>query len=195
MVQAIKELKQNFKVVHNVKCDTHVKCFNKNKYEPKKVQSPLANVVVYDLEGLNKIGAVRYCSCIHKLSKLSGIYHRDKSEKKYQECLNNSVAFKGTYCNNDMLDHVFMFKGESIKIKNKIVEYNLFLIAHNGSGCDSYVVLNNLPQWSSVYNLIKNGASNIPLKTFDAYVDENKNFLNTFILNVVEFILIVVWKK
>ena len=45
-----------------------------------------------------------------------------------------------------MLDHVLSFKGEPKKVKNKIVEYNLHLIAHNGNGFDSYVVLNNLPQ-------------------------------------------------
>ena len=30
-----------------------------------------------------------------------------------------------------MLDHVLSFKGEPKKVKNKIVEYNLYLIAHN----------------------------------------------------------------
>ena len=46
-----------------------------------------------------------------------------------------------------MLDHVLSFKGEPKKVRKKIVENNLYLIAHNGSGFDSYVVLNNLPQW------------------------------------------------
>ena len=73
-----------------------------------------------------------------------------------------------------MLDHVLSFKGEPKKIKNKIVEYNIYLIAHNGSGCDNYVVLNNLPQWRSVVKLIKNGAGIISLKIFNGYVDENK---------------------
>ena len=60
------------------------------------------------------------------------------------------------------------------KIKNKIVEYNLYLIAHNGSGFDSYVVLNNLPQWRNVVKLIKNGRGIVSLKIFNGYVDENK---------------------
>ena len=38
-----------------------------------------------------------------------------------------------------MLDHVLSFKGEPKKVKNKNVENNLYLIAHNGSGFDSYV--------------------------------------------------------
>ena len=139
-----------------------------------KVKSPLTNIVVYDLETFNKNRAVPYCSCIYKLSKLSGKYHRDISEQEYQKCLNDCVVFKGTDCINEMLDHVLSFKGQPKKIKNKIVEYNLYLIAHNGSGFDSYVVLNNLPQWRSVVKLIKNGAGIVSLKIFNGYVDPVK---------------------
>ena len=99
-----------------------------------------------DLETFNKNRAVPYCSCIYKLTKISGKYHRDKSKKGYRKCLNDCVVFKGTDCINEMLDHVLSFKGEVEKINSKIVEYNLYAIAHNGSGFDSYVVLNKLPQ-------------------------------------------------
>ena len=57
-----------------------------------------------------------------------------------------------------MLDYILSFKVEVKKVKNWIVVYNLYLIAHNGSGFDSYVVINNPPQWRSVVKLIKNGA-------------------------------------
>ena len=73
-----------------------------------------------------------------------------------------------------MLNQVLSSKGEVKKIDNKIVEYNLFLIAHNGSGFDSYVVLNNLPQLRSVVDLIKNGADNVPSKKFKGYVHQVK---------------------
>ena len=65
-------------------------------------------------------------------------------------------------------------KGDPKKVKNKLVEYNLYLIAHNGSGFVSYVVLNNLPQWRSVVKLFKNGAGIVSLKIFNGYVDQNK---------------------
>ena len=48
------------------------------------------------------------------------------------------------------------------------------MIAHNGSGIDSYVVINNLPQWRSVVKLIKNGGGIVSLKIFKGYVDEKK---------------------
>ena len=48
------------------------------------------------------------------------------------------------------------------------------MIAHNGSGFDKYVVLNNLPQWRSVVKLIKNGRGILSSKIFNGYVDGNK---------------------
>ena len=51
----------------------------------KKIKSPLTNIVFYDLETFNENRAVPYCSCIYKLSKLSGKYHRDISEQEYQK--------------------------------------------------------------------------------------------------------------
>ena len=76
-----------------------------------------------------------------------------------------------------MLDHVLSFRAELNKIKNKIVEHNQFLIARNGSGFDSYVVLNNLLQGRSVVKLIKNGKGIVSLKIFNSYVDKNKKTL------------------
>ena len=172
--KAITELKDNFKVVDNVISDKHVKSFIKYEHNPKKVKTPLTDIFVYDLETFYKIRAVPYCSCIYKLSKISGKYHRDISEQEYQKCLNDCVVFKGTDCINEMLDHVLPFKREPKKVKNKIVEYNLYLTAQNGSGFDSYVVLNNLPQWRIVVKLSKNAAGIVSLKIFNGYVDQNK---------------------
>ena len=130
---------------------------------------------MYVLETFNRIRAVPYCSFINKLNKNSGKYHRDISEQAYQKCLNDCVVFKGTDCIIEMLDHVLSFKREpKKKIKNKYVEYNLYLIAHNSRGLDSYVVSNNLPQWRSVAKLIKNGTGIFSTKLFNSYVDQRK---------------------
>ena len=79
------------------------------------------------------------------------------------------VVFKGTDCNNEKLDHILSFKGETKKVNNKIFENNLYLIAHNGSGFDSYVVLNKLPQGRSFVNLIKNGSGIVSFIIFNGY--------------------------
>ena len=42
-----------------------------------------------------------------------------------------------------MLYHVLQFKGEAKKVNIKNVEYKLYIFAHNGSGFNGYVVLNN----------------------------------------------------
>ena len=73
-----------------------------------------------------------------------------------------------------MIHHVLSFEGKPKKVKSKIVEYNLYLIAQNGSGVDSYVLLNNLSQWRSVVKLIKNGVGIISPKLFNGYVNQNK---------------------
>ena len=72
-----------------------------------------------------------------------------------------------------MLDYVLQFKGEAKRFNDKLVKYNLYLIAQKGSGFDSYVVLNNLPQWRT-FTLIKNGSGIVSLQIFNGYVDQNK---------------------
>ena len=130
-------------------------------------------MIVYDIETFNTIKCVPYANCIYRLSKISGKYYRDVSEREYQKCLNDCIVFKGLDNINKMLDYVLQYKGEPKTINSKLVKYNLYLIAHKGSGFDSYVVLNNLPQWRTV-KLIKNGSGIVSLKIFNGYVDQNK---------------------
>ena len=47
------ELEPNFKVVDNVISDKYVKSFINFEYKPKKVQSQLTIMVVYDIETFN----------------------------------------------------------------------------------------------------------------------------------------------
>ena len=92
-----------------------------------------------------------------------------------------------------MLDHVLSFKGEAKKVQNRIVEYNLYKIAHKGSGFDSYIVLHNLPHWGKIVNLFKKEAGIISIKIFNGCVDEmKKKILTIFNLDLGESILVVV---
>ena len=70
-----------------------------------------------------------------------------------------------------MLDHVLQFKEEPEGVNNKNFGYNLYIIAHNRSHFDSYVVLKNLPPWTTVVSLIKKGSGSVSLKIFECYVD------------------------
>ena len=80
---------------------------------------------MFYLETYNKNRAARYCSCIYKLSKISGKYIRDISANEYQKCLIDCVVFNGTCCIIEMLDNVLSFKGEAENIYIRIGENNL----------------------------------------------------------------------
>ena len=93
-----------------------------------------------NLEIYNKDRAIPYCSSIYNVNKISGKSHRGISEKGYEKCLQHCVVFTGIDCVIEMLDHVLSFKGETKKVNNKLDEFSHYLIEHNGSGFDSYVV-------------------------------------------------------
>ena len=65
------------------------------------------------------------------------MYNRVLSEYELERCKNDTFVFDGDDCILKALDFSFKFKGEERKVNNKIVEYNLQLHAHNGSGFDS----------------------------------------------------------
>ena len=67
--RAIKELKDNFRIVDNVISDKHVKSYIKYEYNPKKDQSQLTNMIVYNIETFSTIKCVPYANCIYKLNK------------------------------------------------------------------------------------------------------------------------------
>ena len=73
-----------------------------------------------------------------------------------------------------MLDFVLQFKGEAKRVNNKIVNCNIYLLAHKGSGYDSYVVSKKAPEWTTLVILTKNGSGIVSLKVFNGYVCENK---------------------
>ena len=190
--KAIEEMKANSKFFDNNISDIHVKSFIKYEYKPKTLKSQLTNMIVYDLETCNRDRAVPFCKCVYTLFKISRKYDEDITPSQYQNCLDHCIVFKGTNCINQFLDCALSFKGEVKRVDNKIVENELYMIAHIGSGFDSYVILNNLPQWRRIVDLFKNGAG-IFSKFLMGMRTKREKYLNTFILDVVEFILIIVY--
>ena len=70
-------------------------------------------------------------------------------------------------------------KDEERKVKNRIVEYNLQLHAHNGSDFDTWIKINNLLCDKHIVDINKNGKGIISLGVFNGYIYNGKNkFLN-----------------
>ena len=167
---AIQELKNNFKIENNYITEENVNSSFEYVYKPKKIESHLTNFITYDLETHNTDRARPYVFCFYRLSKLAGRYNRDLTPSEIDKCRNDTIAFYGDDCVEKALDYCLKLKREELKIKNKIVEYNLQLHAHNGSGFDTWIVLKNLTCDKRIVNIIKNGKGIIELKVFNGYI-------------------------
>ena len=135
--QAIKEVKKNFKIVDNYITEENFKCQFEYEFIPKKKESHLTNFFVYDLETHNTDTARPYCLLFYRLSILAGRYNRDLTPSELDKCKNDTIKFDGNNCIETALDFCLKLKAEERKVKYKIVEYNLQLHAHNGSGFDT----------------------------------------------------------
>ena len=172
--QAIKELDDNFKMVDNYITEENVTSHFKYEFTPKKIESHLINFIVYDLETYSTDRARPYNMTFYRLSKIAGRYDRDPSPDELQKSINDTIAFSGDDCINSALDYLLKLKGEERKVNNKIVEYNLQMHAHNGSGFDTWIILNNLPcDRHIVGDIIKNGKGIIELKVFNGLIYKN----------------------
>ena len=64
--QAIKELKDNFKIDDNYKIEETVDSHFKYEFIPKKIESHLTNFIVYDLETHKTDAARPYVFCFYR---------------------------------------------------------------------------------------------------------------------------------
>ena len=135
--QAIIELKNNFKLVDIYITDKNVNSHFIYECKPKKIESHLTNFIVSDLETHNTDRARPYCISFYRLSKLAGRYDRDPTKNELEKSLQDTIAFAGDKCISNASDYCLKLKGEEYKINNKVVEHNLQMHAHNGSGIDT----------------------------------------------------------
>ena len=103
---------------------------------------------------------------------MAGRYERDPTQEELQRSIDETIAFAGDNCIGNALNFCLKFKGEERKVKNEIVEYNLQLHAHNGSGFDTWIVLNNLPCDKHIVDIIENGKGIIELKVFNGLIQK-----------------------
>ena len=183
--QAIKKLDENFKIVNNYVTEENFNSHFKYEFMPKKIESHLSNFIVYDLGTYSTFKARPYNMTFYRLSKIAGRYDRDPTKEELQKSINDTIAFAGDNCINNALDYCLKLKGEERKVKNKIIVYNFQLHAHNGSGFDTWIILNNLSCDKHIVDIIKIGKGFIELKVFNDLIHKKINkFLNIFILDV-----------
>ena len=171
--QAIQELKNNFKIVDNYTTEEHVTSHFKYGFTPKKYESHLTNFFVYDLETHNTDRARPYKMTFYRLSKIAGRYERHPTKEELQKSIDDTIAFAGDNSINNASDFLLKLKGDERKVKNKIVEYNLQMHAHNGSGFDTWIILNNLPCDKHIVDITKNGKGIIELIVFNGLIQKN----------------------
>ena len=101
-------------------------------------------------------------------------YCRDITDQELEKCEKDCIDLKGTDSFNEILDHVLQLEGETMKIINKIVKHNLYILAHTGCGFDSYVFFIILPQWRTFVISFKNGSGKVSPTIFNGDVDKEK---------------------
>ena len=181
---AIKEVIENFKIVDNYITEENVNSHFKYEFTPKKIESHLTNFIVYDLETHNTDRAKPYNMTFYRLSKIAGRYERDPTPEELEKSKKDTIAFMGDDCINNALDYCLKLKREERKtINNKIVEYNLQMHAHNGSGFDTWLILNNLRcDKHIVGDIIKNGKGIISMKIFNGYIYNGKKQIPQYLI-------------
>ena len=172
--QPIQELKANFKMVDNNITEENVNSHFKHEFTPKKIDSHLTNFIAYDLETQNTDRARPYNITFYRLSKIAGRYEKDPTFEELQKSIKDTIAFSGDDCINNALDYLLKLKEDERKVNNKIVEYNLQMHAHNGSGFDTWIILNNLPCDKHIVDIFKIGKGIISLKIINGYIENIK---------------------
>ncbi len=75
--------------------------------------------------------------------------------------MNDLRVFEGENCISEMFKRLQLLEGEPMKINRNarefIAEYEMNLSAHDGSGFDNWIIMNNLPPECRNMNLNKNG--------------------------------------
>ena len=106
-------------------------------------------------------------------------YSSDLTKEEIQKYLDDMRIFDGEDCIEKMFKKLRDVKGEPKKIekngKEIIVEYELKMIAHNGSGLDSWIILDNLPEWARITSMIKTGKGIINMKIYNGMCDVKSN--------------------
>ena len=114
-IEAIKELKDNFKIVDNYMTEENVNSHFENIFQPKKIESRLTNFITYDLETHDTDRVRPYVISFYRLSKLAGKYDRDSTPYGKDKCKKDTTAVDCDNCVEKALDFCLKLKGEERK--------------------------------------------------------------------------------
>ena len=134
----------------------------------------MTNFIAYDLGTRNEDRARPYNMKFYSLSKIAGRYERGPTQEELKKSINDTISFEGDNYIGNALDFLLKFKGEERKVNIKYIENNLQLHAHNGSGFDTWIMLNNVPCDKHIVDNIKNGKGLIYMRVFNGYIQNNK---------------------
>ena len=129
-IRAVKELKDNFKIVDNYITEENVTSHFIYEFIPKKIESHLTTFIVYDLETHNTNRGRPYIMIFYRLNKIADRYERDPTQEELQKSIVDTIAFAGDNCIGKALDFCLKFKGEERKVKKKLLNmiFNYTLI-------------------------------------------------------------------
>ena len=99
-----------------------------------------------------------------------------------KKCKKDTFVFDGDYCIIKALEILSKVKGEEQKGKYKSVEYNIQLHAHNGSGFDRKIILNNLPCDKHIVDINKNRKGKVSSGSFNGYIQNNKKQIPQYLI-------------
>ena len=102
-IQAIKELKNEFKLVDTFITEEIVNSQFIYEIIPKNFVSHLTKIIVCDLETHDTDRARPYCSSFYQLSKVAGRYNRNLSTYRIEKCKKDTFAFDGDSCISKVL--------------------------------------------------------------------------------------------
>ena len=79
----------------------------------------------------------------------------------------------GDNCVSIALNFCLKLKSEEQRDeKNKVLEFNLQILALNGSGFHTWTVLNNIPCDNRIRNIVKKGKGKVELKVLIGYIEK-----------------------
>ena len=171
--QAIKETKKSSKMFDNSITEENVNSHFEYIDTPKQIESHLTTFITYDSEKHSTHRARPSVFCFYRLIKIAGKYDRDPRLYKIDKCIEDTIAFDGGCCVTNALDFCLKTKREERKDnKNRFLEYSLQFHAQNGSGFDTWIILNSLPCDRRIVIINEYGKSNFELKVFNSYFEK-----------------------